>query len=94
MLSLLETLGTVRAVAETLRLSASTVSQQLAVLERETRCQLLERVGRRVRLTPAGLLPARTRPRSKPAPVMGITSQPVRPSGRMFRCASCVSGTR
>ena len=59
MLSLLETLGTVRAVAETLRLSASTVSQQLAVLERETRCQLLERVGRQVRLTPAGLLLAR-----------------------------------
>nr|WSZ95755.1 LysR family transcriptional regulator [Streptomyces sp. NBC_00857] len=59
LLSLLETLGTVRAVAETLRLSASTVSQQLAVLETETRCRLLERTGRRVRLTPAGLLLAR-----------------------------------
>lgn len=59
LLSLLEILGTVRAVAETRHLSASTVSQQLAVLERETRCQLLERVGRQVRLTPAGLLLAR-----------------------------------
>lgn len=59
LLILLETLGTVRAVAETLHLSASTVSQQLAVLETETRCRLLERTGRRVRLTPAGLLLAR-----------------------------------
>ncbi|HET6855925.1 MAG TPA: LysR family transcriptional regulator [Streptomyces sp.] len=59
LLSLLEILGTVRAVAQTLHLSASTVSQQLAVLEKETRCQLLERVGRQVRLTPAGLLLAR-----------------------------------
>lgn len=59
LLSLLEILGTVRAVAETVHLSASTVSQQLAVLERETRCQLLERTGRQLRLTPAGLLLAR-----------------------------------
>jgi DNA-binding transcriptional LysR family regulator len=59
LLSQLETLGTVRAVAETLHVSASTVSQQLAVLESETRCQLLERTGRRVRLTQAGLLLAR-----------------------------------
>ncbi|GAB3491420.1 LysR substrate-binding domain-containing protein [Amycolatopsis cihanbeyliensis] len=59
LLSLLETLGTVRAVAETLQLSASTVSQQLAVLETECRCRLLERTGRRVRLTEAGLLLAR-----------------------------------
>ncbi|WP_329428805.1 LysR family transcriptional regulator [Streptosporangium sp. NBC_01495] len=59
LLSLLETLGTVRAVAEATHLSASTVSQQLAVLETETRCRLLERAGRRVRLTPAGLLLAR-----------------------------------
>ncbi|MET9140303.1 LysR family transcriptional regulator [Streptomyces parvulus] len=59
LLGLLDTLGTVRAVAETLHLSASTVSQQLAVLETETRCALIERTGRRVRLTPAGLLLAR-----------------------------------
>ncbi|MFB6768408.1 LysR substrate-binding domain-containing protein [Streptomyces sp. NPDC056337] len=59
LLGLLDTLGTVRAVADTLHLSASTVSQQLAVLETETRCRLIERTGRRVRLTPAGLLLAR-----------------------------------
>lgn len=59
LLSLLDTLGTVRAVAESLHVSASTVSQQLAVLETETRCRLLERTGRRVRLTQAGLLLAR-----------------------------------
>ncbi|MDU0252080.1 LysR substrate-binding domain-containing protein [Streptomyces sp. PU10] len=59
LLSRLDTLGTVRAVADTLHLSASTVSQQLAVLETETRCRLIERTGRRVRLTPAGLLLAR-----------------------------------
>ncbi|NJQ01271.1 LysR family transcriptional regulator [Streptomyces zingiberis] len=59
LLSLLDTLGTVRAVADSLYLSPSTVSQQLAVLEKETRCRLIERTGRRVRLTPAGLLLAR-----------------------------------
>ncbi|MEU6452647.1 LysR substrate-binding domain-containing protein [Streptomyces sp. NPDC046979] len=59
LLGLLDTLGTVRAVADTLHLSASTVSQQLAVLETETRCRLIERTGRRVRLTPAGLMLAR-----------------------------------
>jgi DNA-binding transcriptional LysR family regulator len=49
----LETLGTVRAVAEALRMSPSSVSQQLAVLERESRTTLLEHHGRRVTLTPA-----------------------------------------
>ncbi|MCO5995300.1 LysR family transcriptional regulator [Actinoallomurus rhizosphaericola] len=55
----LDTLGTVRAVAQAANLSASSVSQQLSVLEAETRTQLLERTGRRVRLTPAGLILAR-----------------------------------
>jgi len=59
LLSQLDILGTVRAVAEAANLSASTVSQQLAVLETETRTSLLERTGRRVRLTPAGLILAR-----------------------------------
>ena len=54
LLGLLDSLGTVRAVAETLHLSPSTVSQQLAVLETETRSRLLERSGRRVRLTRPG----------------------------------------
>lgn len=46
--------GTVRAVAARANLSPSAVSQQLAVLEHETATDLLERTGRRVRLTPAG----------------------------------------
>ncbi|GIH97474.1 LysR family transcriptional regulator [Planobispora siamensis] len=59
LLTQLDTLGTVRAVAQTAHLSPSSVSQQLAVLETETGTQLLERTGRRVRLTPAGLILAR-----------------------------------
>lgn len=59
LLVLLESLGTVRAVAEALHMSPSTVSQQLATLEAETRGKLLERSGRRVRLTRAGLVLAR-----------------------------------
>ncbi|MFJ1864573.1 LysR substrate-binding domain-containing protein [Streptomyces sp. NPDC088097] len=47
--------GTIAAVAEALAFSPSAVSQQLAVLEREAGLPLLERTGRRVRLTPAGL---------------------------------------
>jgi DNA-binding transcriptional LysR family regulator len=45
--------GTIAAVAEALAFSASAVSQQLTALERETGVVLLERTGRRVRLTPA-----------------------------------------
>ncbi|WP_206669191.1 LysR family transcriptional regulator [Streptomyces sp. IB2014 016-6] len=59
LLSQLDTLGTVRAVAQAANLSPSSVSQQLSVLEAETRTRLLERTGRRVRLTPAGLILAR-----------------------------------
>ncbi|MFG1766980.1 LysR family transcriptional regulator [Micromonospora parva] len=59
----LATFGTVRAVAQRGNLSPSSVSQQLATLERETRTALLERTGRRVRLTAAGMLLAgRARP--------------------------------
>ncbi|MFG2988065.1 LysR substrate-binding domain-containing protein [Streptomyces sp. NPDC048257] len=46
--------GTIAAVAEALTFSPSAVSQQLGVLEREAGLPLLERTGRRVRLTPAG----------------------------------------
>jgi len=46
--------GTMTAVAEACGLSASAVSQQLATLEREARTALLERIGRRVRLTADG----------------------------------------
>jgi DNA-binding transcriptional LysR family regulator len=51
----LHQLGTVRAVADALHMSPSSVSQQLATLEKEAGAHLLERVGRRVRLTPVGL---------------------------------------
>jgi DNA-binding transcriptional LysR family regulator len=46
--------GTMTAVADAFGLTSSAVSQQLATLERETRVTLLERVGRRVRLTAEG----------------------------------------
>ncbi|AKJ15631.1 LysR family transcriptional regulator [Streptomyces incarnatus] len=46
--------GTIAAVAEALNFTASAVSQQLGVLEREAGVPLLERSGRRVVLTPAG----------------------------------------
>ncbi|MFR9798747.1 LysR family transcriptional regulator [Streptomyces sp. MS06] len=46
--------GTIAAVAEALNFTASAVSQQLGVLEREAGMPLLERSGRRVVLTPAG----------------------------------------
>ncbi|MEU4681588.1 LysR family transcriptional regulator [Streptomyces xinghaiensis] len=46
--------GTIAAVAQALTFTASAVSQQLSVLEREAGVPLLERSGRRVALTPAG----------------------------------------
>jgi DNA-binding transcriptional LysR family regulator len=46
--------GTIAAVAEALSYSPSSVSVQLAELERESGAKLLRRVGRGVQLTPAG----------------------------------------
>ncbi|WP_424464745.1 LysR family transcriptional regulator [Pseudoclavibacter helvolus] len=48
--------GTITAVAESLNFSASTVSHQLALLQREVGVALLEQDGRRVRLTAQGVL--------------------------------------
>src|SRR3954454_10076327 len=48
--------GTVSAVAEALSYSPSTVSQQLAVLQREAGTTLFVPAGRRVRLTDAALV--------------------------------------
>ena len=48
--------GTIHAAAAALGYSTSAVSQQLGVLEREVGAPLLEKVGRNVRLTPAGLV--------------------------------------
>src|SRR6478609_12184915 len=47
--------GTIVAVAEAMTFTPSAVSQQLAALEREAGVRLLERTGRRVTLTPAGV---------------------------------------
>ncbi len=47
-------LGSMRAVAERLQTSTSSVSQQIAALAREAGTPLIEPDGRRVRLTPAG----------------------------------------
>lgn len=50
----LSRLGSMREVAEELRTTTSTVSQQIATLAREVGTALVEPDGRRVRLTPAG----------------------------------------
>ena len=50
----LSRLGTVAAVADSLAYSPSSVSVQLAQLEREAGAKLLRRAGRNVELTPAG----------------------------------------
>ncbi|MEU4670215.1 LysR family transcriptional regulator [Amycolatopsis sp. NPDC023774] len=50
----LSRLGSMRAVADVLDTTTSTVSQQISALARETGAPLLEPDGRRVRLTPAG----------------------------------------
>jgi DNA-binding transcriptional LysR family regulator len=46
--------GSIAAAAEALYMSPSAVSQQMSTLARESGVELLERVGRGVRLTPAG----------------------------------------
>ncbi|MDH6281323.1 LysR family transcriptional regulator [Prescottella agglutinans] len=48
--------GTIAAVAEALSYTPSAVSQQIAALEREAGRPLLTRTGRRVSLTPAGVV--------------------------------------
>jgi DNA-binding transcriptional LysR family regulator len=50
----LSRLGSMRAVAEAMRVTTSTVSQQITALSREAGTPLVEPDGRRVRLTPAG----------------------------------------
>lgn len=54
MLAELARLESMRAVADVLGTTTSTVSQQIATLSRETDAELVEPDGRRVRLTPAG----------------------------------------
>ncbi|HEV2258882.1 MAG TPA: LysR family transcriptional regulator [Streptosporangiaceae bacterium] len=54
LLAELSRLGSMRAVAEVLGTTTSTVSQQIAVLAREMGTPLIEPAGRGIRLTPAG----------------------------------------
>lgn len=54
LLAELSRLGSMRAVADVLGTTTSTVSQQIAVLAHEMGVPLIEPYGRRVRLTPAG----------------------------------------
>src|SRR6516164_8733814 len=54
LLAELARLGSMRAVADVLGTTTSTVSQQITVLAREIGTPLIEPAGRRVRLTPAG----------------------------------------
>jgi DNA-binding transcriptional LysR family regulator len=56
LLSELHARGTIAAVADALQFTPSAVSQQLAMLERETGVTLLERAGRGVRLTDPALV--------------------------------------
>src|SRR3569832_2158143 len=48
--------GSIRGAAERLNVNASTVSRQIALLEKQVSTMLLERFGRGVRATEAGLL--------------------------------------
>jgi DNA-binding transcriptional LysR family regulator len=48
--------GSIKAAAEAMSITPSAVSQQLAILEREAGVELLEKSGRRVRLTDAAAL--------------------------------------
>src|SRR5258708_19345094 len=55
--------GTVAAAADAMGFTPSAISQQLSALERESNTVLLEKTGRRLRLTDAGrLLVERTEP--------------------------------
>src|SRR5688500_13136651 len=56
LLSELHQRGTIAAVADALQFTPSAVSQQLALLERETGVKLLARAGRGVRLTDPALV--------------------------------------
>jgi DNA-binding transcriptional LysR family regulator len=96
MLSLLDSLGTVRAVAAALHLSPSAVSAQLAVLETEARAELLRRTGRRLDLTPAGRTLARhariilDQVKAAEADLRGSAEQPAGPV-RLAAFSSAVS---
>lgn len=87
LLDVFERLGTVRATAEELHLSPSTVSEQLAMLEADTGAALFERRGRTLSLTPAGsLLVARGRELLDRMDAISaeLTDATVEPTGRVL----------
>ncbi len=82
--------GTLSEVAEALHQSPSSVSQALNQLEREVGVPLLEKVGRRLRLTPAARCSSSTPPSSwpdsnwpPPRSPCRVTSLRHRPAGRL-----------
>jgi DNA-binding transcriptional LysR family regulator len=88
--------GTIAATADALGYTAPAVSQQLAALEREAGVALLERNGRRRRLTPAGEeLVARTESilRELEAAEAAIAATTTRVAG-VVRCAAFSSAHR
>lgn len=88
------TRGSFSAAARELNYSQSAISQQVAQLEREVGALLIERRGRRIRLTPAGQAladrgrPDPPRPQAKPRRSLRPS-----PGSRAARCA-CPSSPR
>ena len=68
--------GSVTAAAKELHYSQPSVTHHLARLETETGAQLLQRVGRGIRLTPAGRLWPTVPPRSSAASMPPARSSP------------------
>ena len=68
--------GSVTAAARELHYSQPSVTHHLARLEAETGAQLLQRVGRGIRLTPAGSCSPTARPRSSAASTPPARSSP------------------
>lgn len=84
----LERRGTIAAVAEALTFTASAVSQQLSMLEREAGVPLLERSGRRVVLTPRAARSSPTPTRSSSASNWRSPSWPGHARASAGRCGS------
>jgi DNA-binding transcriptional LysR family regulator len=88
--------GTLGAVAEATGYSKSAVSQQLAALQRAVGVPLVERVGRRLRLTPAGmaLLPSASQMLASVEAARGILDPEAEPVGevRVAAFASMFTG--
>jgi DNA-binding transcriptional LysR family regulator len=67
-------LGSIRGAAERLNVNASTVSRQIALLEKQVSSTLLERFGRGVRATQAGQLLVHKSALSTSLPQTGVST--------------------